>query len=77
MSSVKPRAAGNMHFSVAFQVHVVNNQLVSPLSLNNRLSGTPSRKSHILMIYKHLDAKEKKSFHDHGVYNFLSKITYL
>ena len=59
MSSVKPRAAGNMHFSVVCQIHVVNNQLVSPLSLNNRLSGTPSWKSYILIIYKHLDAKEK------------------
>ena len=77
MSSGKPRAAGSMHFSVDCPTDVANNQLVSPLSLNNPLSGTPSRKSYIMMIYKHLDSKEKKSLDDHRVYNFMSKITYL
>ena len=77
MSSGKPRAAGCMHFSVDCPTDVVNNQLVSQLNRNNPLSGSLSRKSYILMIYKHLDAKEKKSLDVHGVYNFMSKINYL
>ena len=32
MSSGKPRAAGNKHAFVAYQIDVVNKQLVSPLS---------------------------------------------
>ena len=62
MSSGKPRAGGNMHVSVVCQIDVGNNQLVSPLSSSNSLSGTLSRKSYILTIYKHLDVKEKTSW---------------
>ena len=37
MSSGKPRALSNMHVFVAYKIDVVNKQLVSPLSWNNRL----------------------------------------
>ena len=76
-SSRKPWAAGNMHVSVFCQIDVVINQLVSPLCWNSPLSGTSSRKSYILTIYKHRDAKEKIFLDDQGIYNFMSKITYL
>ena len=77
LSSGKSRAAGNMHVFVVCQIDVVNNQLVSPLSSSNSLSGTLSRKSYILTIYKHLAVKKKNFLDDHAVYNFISKITYL
>ena len=50
MSSGKPRAAGNKHAFVAYQIDVVNKQLVSPLSWNDPLSETSLGESCILTI---------------------------
>ena len=69
MSSRKRRAVGNMHAFVAYQIDVVNKQLVSPLSCNNPLSETSLDDSYILTIYRHLDVKEKYSLDLEGVYN--------
>ena len=69
MSSGKPRAVGNMQVFVAFQIDVVNKQLVSALRWNNPLSETSLGESYILTTYRHLDAKEKYSFDVEGVYN--------
>ena len=69
LSSGKPRALGNIHVFVAYQVHVVNKQLVSPLIWNNPLSEISLGESYILMINRHLDAKEKHSLDVKGVYN--------
>ena len=68
MSSEKPRAVGNMHVFVACQINVVNKQLISPLSWINPLSETSSVETYILMIYRHLDAKAKRSLDVEGVY---------
>ena len=51
------------------QIDVLNKQLVSPVSWNNLLSETSFGESCILMIYKHLDAKEKHFVDVEGVYN--------
>ena len=54
---------------MACQIDVVNKQLVSSLSWNNPASGTSLSESYMLMIYKHLEFKEKHSLNVEGVYN--------
>ena len=56
------------HGFVVCQFDVVNKQLVSPLSWNNTLSEKPLGQSYILTICRNLDAKEKHSLDDQGVY---------
>ena len=51
------------------QIDVLNKQLVSPVSWNNLLSETSFGESYIMIIYKHLDAKEKHFVDVEGVYN--------
>ena len=72
MSSGKWRAVGSMHVFVACQIDVLNKQLVSPISWNNLLPETSLGESYVLMIYKHLDAKEKHFLAVEGVYNIIS-----
>ena len=55
--------------NMACQIDVVNKQLVSSLSWNNLASEISRGKSYILMIYKHLEFKEKDSLNVEGVYS--------
>ena len=68
MSTRKPEAVGNVHDFVVCQIDVVNKQLVSPRNWNDPLSETSFVESYMLMIYRHLDVKEKHSLDFQGVY---------